>query len=762
MQYLELAVQIHFHTVTSLTDPVLALFCSSPRLIGLAMKRTDGLLVAVSVCTIFVMMENHYIRDTVAALEQQMESDLAVTAQEYTTLNSLYFLPNIITPLFIGAFCELSGRASKLLLFTSTALAIGNLVFTLGAHTHSVTMLYIGRFMAGCMYEVVDTIPIIILGPIFRANWGFMVCLMNGTLRFGTILAFAVGPLAYRAFGVEAALGVSSLMGVLGVASAFIAYTVDVWLEEANLLEEASSTGNFQAGSSQEMSPYYQHGDNSSGYLIDVRGRGDHGPTRKSIDYYQAMQAQLLSDPLEDLVLESARVDVEAGKPPLAPSTPQRRQEQPEPQRDRSQTGSHDSAELQFVSPLAEQVSPMGARFTARNVSFLRAEANAVVGAGTRQRLFSPDAGGEESVADLSRFGVESSRNSFSENTEQTPLLEAAGLTSAAGVEGSGSSTYDAVSTSTDHSPNSTGTGLEAVLNEITSESHGKAPNNSLSALWDYLQVISPFQDYGIQYYFYLLSSMCLFGAIVPFWFSGSKFLQRNYGLSLENSDFLMMLPEGAMIIVSPLLGLVVDYLRLSLARKLCLMGAMCFGCAVALTALAVAFPGSHSDVHIDPLYTILVLSACYACANSLTWDVLIQVVPQPDQLATATGLSASAANVLPSLIPTVIWYLKRKAASPSSAYSGAADAGPESNIGMLVLAATAAIAGVCGLCAALCEVRTYEARILEETGLAHSFDQQQEVSSLPLQGTASARNSRRDLSAKDSRYSCGSEYEIV
>jgi MFS family permease len=723
------------------------------------MKRTDGLLVAVSVCTIFVMMENHYIRDTVAALGQQMESDLAVTAQEYSTLNSLYFLPNIITPLFIGAFCELSGRASKLLLLTSIALAVGNLVFTLGAHTHNVTMLYIGRFMAGCMYEVVDTIPIIIFGPIFRANWGFMVCLMNGTLRFGTILAFAVGPLAYRAVGVEAALGASSLMGVLGVASAFIAYTADMWLEEANLRGEASSTGDLQNGSSQEMSPYYRNGDSN---LIDVRGRGDHGPTRKSIDYYQAMQAQLLSDPLEDLVLESARVDVEVGKPPLAPSTPQRRQEQPEPQRDRSQTGSHDSAELQFVSPLAEQVSPMGARFTARNVSFLRAEANAVVGAGTRQRLFSPDAAGDESMADLSRFGVESSRNSFSENTEQTPLLEAAGLTSAAGVEGSGSSTYDAVSTSTDHSPNSTGTGLEAVLNEITSESHSKAPDNSLSALWDYLMAVSPFQDYGIQYYFYLLSSMCLFGAIVPFWFTGSKFLQLNYGLSLENSDFLMMLPEGAMIIVSPLLGLVVDYLRLSLARKLCLMGAVCFGCAVALTSLAVAFPGSHSDVHIDPLYTILALSVCYACANSLTWDVLIQVVPQPDQLATATGLSASAANVLPCLIPTVTWYLKHKAASPSSAYSGADNAGPENNVGMLVLAATAAIAGVCGLCAALCEVRTYEARILEETGLAHSFDQQQEVSSLPLQGTASARNSRRDLSAKDSRYSCGSEYEIV
>jgi hypothetical protein len=585
---------------------------------------------------------------------------------------------------------------------------------------------------------------------------------MNGTLRFGTILAFAVGPLAYRAFGLGAALGASSLMGVLGVASAFIAYTADVWLEEANLLGEASSTGNFQAGSSQEMSPYYQHGDNSSGYLIDVRGRGDHGPTRKSIDYYQAMQAQLLSDPLEDLVLDSARVDVEVGKPPLAPSTPQRRQEKLDPQRDRSQTGSHDSAELQFVYPFAEQVSPMGARFTARNVSFLRAEATAVGGAGTRQRLFSPDAAGEESVADLSRFGVESSRNSFSENTEQTPLLEAAGLTSAAGVDGSGSSTYDAVSTSTDHSPNSTGTGLEAVLNEITSEGHSKAPSSSLSALWEYVKAVSPFQDYGIQYYCYLLSSMCLFGAIVPFWFTGSEVLQRNYGLSLENSDFLMMLPEGAIIIVSPLLGLLVDYLRLSLARKLCLMGAVCFGCAVALAAVAMAYPGSHSGVYINPLYSILLLSVCYACANSLTWDVLIQVVPQPDQLATATGLSASAANLLPCMIPVVTWYLKNKAASGSAVNAYPDNTGYENNIGILLLAATAALAGVCGLCAALCEVRTYEARILEETGLAHSFDQQQDVTSLPQQGAVSARNSRRDLSAKDSRYSCGSEYEIV
>lgn len=756
------------------------------------MKKSDAWLLAIPVCTIFVMLENHYIRDTVGALEKQMETDLAMTPEEYSTLNSLYFMPNIIAPLFIGVFCELSGRASKLLLFTAITLAVGNIIFTIGVHTHSLALFYSGRFIAGSMYEVIDTIPIIILGPLFRANWGLMVGMMNGMLRFGTVLAFAISPLVYRAYGVEAALWISSAMGVIGIGAALAAYLADVWFEEAVLLAQDPDLSVGANDGEYEMVPYQSssacHTPNTP---LDLR-RGDHGPTRKSIEYYQAMEAQISSDPLKDDA-QAAMDDGFLSPVPRQPSSGNAKEGTSSCEhrgRRRSRSSSQGSADHHLTSPLHNQVSPLGALFTARNASLLRAEANAVVGASTRRRIFSADAAdgaqnaefdalfGSNPKYDLNTIGEDSEGSS-----EGTPLLQAAGLISSAVSMGSEQRAVGG-SPGSYKGPSGYGTaagkdGTDTVTNSLSSTNSGgdrnamreliprpsergdKTQPGMITAVWDYWQSISPFQDYGVQYYFYLLNSMCLFGAVIPFWFMGSKFLQLNYGLSVENADFLMILPEGAMVVVSPLLGLVVDWLQLSLRSKLYLMGAVCFGTGSALLMLALGYADSGSGVTISPLYTILLLSLCYACANSLTWDVVIQVVPQPDQLAPATGLSASASNLLPCLIPYLIIHVTRHHRTQgggNDAIPGLGEAQKESNLGMLVLATTAALAGVCGLCAAQCEARTYDADILAQTGLAHSFDP------ALADGEGSNRSSSRGASVKSkgSRYSVGSEYEIV
>mmetsp|Transcript_12175 Transcript_12175/g.27169 ORF Transcript_12175/g.27169 Transcript_12175/m.27169 type:complete len:183 (-) Transcript_12175:88-636(-) len=175
------------------------------------------LMVAMPAATIFVMFMNHYLRDTVGALEKQMETDLGLKPSQYDMLNSLFFMPNIIAPLFTGSLCDTFGRPSRFLLFCALLGAFGNLLFVLGAQNVSIPLFYLGRFLCGSTYEIIDTVPIIILGPMFKKNWGLIVGMMNGFLRLGTVLTFALSPLLYREYGVMCALWAGAIVGGLGV-----------------------------------------------------------------------------------------------------------------------------------------------------------------------------------------------------------------------------------------------------------------------------------------------------------------------------------------------------------------------------------------------------------------------------------------------------------------------------------------------------------------------------------------------------------------
>jgi len=161
----------------------------------------------------------------------------------------------------------------------------------------------------------------------------------------------------------------------------------------------------------------------------------------------------------------------------------------------------------------------------------------------------------------------------------------------------------------------------------------------------------------------------------------------------------------------------------------------------------------------------MLVLSCCYACANSLTWDVVIEVVPHPDQLAPATGLAASAVNLLPCVIPYEIIALTMYFAQDGS---GGADAESntgsavsseepqESSVGMLVLAGSAALAGAFAIGAAWCKARTYDADLLQQTSLGQESARKDDY--------GSSNNSRDKDGYRDERdrSSYGSEYEIA
>ena len=664
------------------------------------------------------MLVNHYTRDTVGALEKQMESDLRLTPAQYSTLNSLYFMPNIIAPLFIGILSEKSGRPATFLLYTAIVGAIGNVIFVLAAENSNLSMFYLGRFLAGCVYEVIDTIPIIILGPLFRANWGLVVGIMNGSLRLGTVFTFGVSPIVYSHYGVIAALWLAALMAVLGVVAAVGANMADSRLNKLLLGEEEN----------EDISPRETE--------LTVMTHSYH--TFSENDEALALLSNDLNRQRNASVRTSLKLPHSQDNAPMSPMYEM-------PQRHRAGSTSRSRSSSQSGPALTEYY-----HMHASDSDFAGADAVLLRGEAFRTRLNSHETADQallEGTSDSpdSKFqqhlAQQQQQQQQRQKQQQDPLKKPE----------SPAVTYE----------------KDAVLDRLvlnnplpspTTESPADKENPwSAAAIWQAICDASPIRDYGTQFYLYLMNGIFLFGAMVPFWFIGSKFFQINYGLHVQQADFLMLMPEGAMVIISPLLGLVLDWLQLPLKYKLVLLGAACFGMTIAFCMLSFGYKllsevEGDVEVLLNPLYAMLILGSSYACANSLTWDTIVHIVPHPEELAPASGLCASAVNILPSIIPYLIVVLARRQAAMDAAqtkHNLPTGLVSEGNIGLLVLAATAVIAGLFAFGAACCKKRRHE---------VDYFD----ISNVTKMSERSKKSGTSSNGSSNYRLSNASEYDIL
>lgn len=164
-------------------------------------------------CIGMVMFCNHYVRDSVGALEKELEATL-FSAQQYTLLNGIYFLPNVLTPVIIGVFTEKLGGPSICFLYSAIIAAGGDIIFGLGVHLNSVPLSALGRLLTGSMYEVLDALmPITYLSPYFDREWGKVVGIMNVLLRLGSVCNFVATPIIFTKYGLEASIWASTCVG---------------------------------------------------------------------------------------------------------------------------------------------------------------------------------------------------------------------------------------------------------------------------------------------------------------------------------------------------------------------------------------------------------------------------------------------------------------------------------------------------------------------------------------------------------------------
>ena len=109
---------------------------------------TITLLLGLAICA------NHYTRDSIGALEIQFEEDLySVSPSRYSELNSLYFTPNILTPLIGGYLAQRYGNG-KCLIFSQILSSLGNVIFCVGVYTDNFQYMLAGRVAQGSTYAV--------------------------------------------------------------------------------------------------------------------------------------------------------------------------------------------------------------------------------------------------------------------------------------------------------------------------------------------------------------------------------------------------------------------------------------------------------------------------------------------------------------------------------------------------------------------------------------------------------------------------------
>jgi len=169
--------------------------------------------LAAAVC--WCMFANHYARDVTGTMEREIEVELHISSEKFQLLNSVYFAPNLITPLVFGVLSQRFGGSNMLLIVYIVA-AVGHCLVGAAGHLRSYSMLLAGRTVLGLTYESIDVAPFPILSPLFVEDWPLLVGFVNAGLRMGSVVSFVLSPIMYGVGGLTAGLWTSSLVGLSG------------------------------------------------------------------------------------------------------------------------------------------------------------------------------------------------------------------------------------------------------------------------------------------------------------------------------------------------------------------------------------------------------------------------------------------------------------------------------------------------------------------------------------------------------------------
>ncbi|KAI9199436.1 major facilitator superfamily domain-containing protein [Polychytrium aggregatum] len=160
--------------------------------------------------TCFVLFGNFYAYDNPAALNLPLQIHLGHDYDrwqyELNLLYSVYALPNMFLPFIGGVLLDRFGKQRSLLWFSSI-LVLGQILFSIGVAQKSIRLMLVGRCMFGIGGETVGVVQSAITSTWFRdKELAFALGLNLGVARLGSVVNAIMSPRLEKWIGVEFAV----------------------------------------------------------------------------------------------------------------------------------------------------------------------------------------------------------------------------------------------------------------------------------------------------------------------------------------------------------------------------------------------------------------------------------------------------------------------------------------------------------------------------------------------------------------------------
>ena len=157
----------------------------------------------------WISFGNYYAFDNPSSLNRQLmewlESDFGTFQFQLTAMYSIYSVPNIILPLFIGGLLDKYGT-SKLLIILSGLVSLGQCIFCIGVEQKCFSVILVGRLVFGLGGESLTVAQSRLVTYWFRGReFAFALGLTLSVARFGTVINNILSPGFSISFGIPGA-----------------------------------------------------------------------------------------------------------------------------------------------------------------------------------------------------------------------------------------------------------------------------------------------------------------------------------------------------------------------------------------------------------------------------------------------------------------------------------------------------------------------------------------------------------------------------
>jgi len=167
-------------------------------------------------------------------------------------------------------------------------------------------------------------------------------------------------------------------------------------------------------------------------------------------------------------------------------------------------------------------------------------------------------------------------------------------------------------------------------------------PQKEISSTWALFLQLSP------AFWSFIVGASMLYGAMVPFWFIGAKYLHEAWGFSDVKAAALMSVPELMMVVVAIPWGWMTDAFKWSTRKRLLAAAASGFAVfSVGIIIFKIAFPEARWIAYL----LLPAIGSGFAIACTTAWAT-VNRLNEPKLHSLGSSILGAAINLLPAIVP--------------------------------------------------------------------------------------------------------------